>query len=260
MAGGVGYPLPLRESNGFLPQWELIPADVADAAKVLWLNYPNNPTGSVVDLEFFEEAVNFARRHDLLLCHDNPYCDVTFDGYRAPSILQVPGAKDVTLEFNSLSKTYNMAGWRVGMAVGSAKAVEALSRVKTNVDSGIFRPIQEAAVAAFSGDQGWLAERNAVYQSRRDLVMGFLPSIGLSAQLPQATLYIWARLPGDVACYDLCMRAVEQTGVWLTPGSAFGERGEGYARISLTIPEDRLREAGERLQAWGGFTREEDTA
>jgi LL-diaminopimelate aminotransferase len=248
MAGGIRYPLPLREDNSFLPELESIPADIAGAAKILWLNYPNNPTGAVADLEFLARAVNFAQRHDLLLCYDNPYCDLTFDGYRAPSVLQLPGAKEVALEFNSLSKTYNMAGWRVGMAVGNAHAVEALTRVKTNVDSGIFRPIQQAAIAALSGDQAWLAERNSTYQRRRDAILGFLPTIGLSAQVPKAALYVWARLPDGQKSSDYCMDTLQRTGVWLTPGSAFGENGEGYVRIALTLPEERLRAAGERLR------------
>jgi LL-diaminopimelate aminotransferase len=253
MAGGVRYPMPLREEKGFLPQFESIPADVARSAKVLWLNYPNNPTGSVADLGFLSRAVNYAQRHDLLLCYDNPYCDLTFDGYVAPSLMQVPEAKRVALEFNSLSKTYNMAGWRVGMAVGSPEAVEALGRVKTNVDSGIFKPIQEAAVAALTGDQSWLKERNAVYQARRDVVMRFLAEIGLAAATPKATLYVWARLPDGAKSWDYCMRILEATGVWLTPGSAFGDSGEGFVRISLTLPEDRLRQAGKRLAR---FTRD----
>jgi LL-diaminopimelate aminotransferase len=251
MAGGVRYPMPLREENNFLPDLESIPVDVVDAARILWLNYPNNPTGAVADMEFLSRAVNLARRHDLLLCYDNPYCDLTFDGYRAPSVLQIPGAKDVALEFNSLSKTYNMAGWRVGMAVGSSTAVEALARVKTNIDSGIFKPIQEAAVAALTGDQSWLPARNAIYQRRRDVVLDFLPALGLTAHRPKAAMYIWARLPDGEMSYDFCMRMLERTGVWMTPGSSFGEHGEGYVRIALTLPEDRLQEAGERLHKHG---------
>jgi LL-diaminopimelate aminotransferase len=249
MAGGVRYPLPLQEENDFLPDLQAIPADVADAAKVLWLNYPNNPTGAVADMEFLSRAVNVARHHNLLLCYDNPYCDLTFDGYRAPSVLQVPGAKEVALEFNSLSKTYNMAGWRVGMAVGSAQAVEALSRVKTNIDSGIFKPIQEAALAALTGDQNWLEARNKVYQGRRDAVLSFLPKLGMTARVPKAAMYVWAHLPAGCrqTSYEFCVAALERTGVWMTPGSAFGECGEGYARIALTLTEDRLRAAGDRL-------------
>jgi LL-diaminopimelate aminotransferase len=247
MAGGVRYSLPLREEDGFQPRFDTIPADVLRAARVLWLNYPNNPTAATADLDCLARALNFARRNELLLCYDNPYCDLTFDGYDAPSILQLPGAKEVALEFNSLSKTYNMAGWRIGMAVGNAQAVEALARVKTNVDSGIFKPIQEAAIAALSGNRGWIAERNAVYQKRREVVMGFLPSTGLKAASPKATLYVWARLPDGVKSADYCRCMADATGVWMTPGAAFGDNGEGYVRISLTAPEDRLREAGRRL-------------
>jgi len=249
MAGGVRYPLPLYEEHDFLPDLEAVPADVVSAAKVFWLNYPNNPTGAVAGEEFLGRAVNLAKCHNVLLCYDNPYCDLTFDGYRAPSVLQIPGAKKVALEFNSLSKTYNMAGWRVGMAVGSAEAVEALARVKTNIDSGVFKPIQEAAVAALTGDQSWLTERNRVYQGRRDAVLEFLPKLGMSTRVPQAAMYVWARLPGGEkgSARDFCARTLEQTGVWLTPGSSFGDCGEGYVRIGLTLPEDRMRMAGERL-------------
>jgi len=247
MVGAVSYSLPLHEGNGFLPQLECIPADVADAARVLWLNYPNNPTGAVAPIDFLQQAVGFARHHDLLLCYDNPYCDLTFDEYRAPSILQIAGAKDVALEFNSLSKTYNMAGWRVGMAVGNRHAVEALNRVKTHIDSGIFRPIQDAAVVALTGDQGWLAERNAIYQRRRDIVLEFLPRAGLVAQPPKAAMYVWARIPTNERAQSFCSRVLEETGVWLTPGTAFGVHGEGYVRIALTVSEERLTAAGERL-------------
>jgi LL-diaminopimelate aminotransferase len=247
MAGGVPHTMPLREESGFLPDLEIIPADVARAARVLWLNYPNNPTGSIASTEFLSRAVHFAQRHDLLLCYDNPYCDVTYDGYRAPSLMQVPGAKQVGLEFNSLSKTYNMAGWRIGMAVGSRDALEALTRVKTNADSGIFRPIQEAAVRALGVDQSWVEERNAVYQARRDVVMSFLPECGLEAATPKATLYVWAKLPDGEESWDYATRVLAATGVWLTHGTAFGQGGEGYVRISLTLPKARLREAGRRL-------------
>ncbi|MGQ9493377.1 MAG: LL-diaminopimelate aminotransferase [Anaerolineae bacterium] len=248
MAGGVCYALPLWEEYEFLPQLESIPADIAHAAKILWLNYPNNPTGAIADLEFLSRAVHFAQCHDLLLCYDNPYCDLTFDGYQAPSILQVPGAKEVALEFNSLSKTYHMAGWRIGMAVGNCQAIEALQRVKSNVDSGIFKPIQEAAIAALTGDQSWITERNAIYQGRRDVVMEFLPWIGMRASSPKAGLYVWARIPEGWTSQDFTLYVLKETGVWLTPGTAFGEHGEGYVRIALTVPEERLRTAGERLR------------
>ena len=249
MAGGVRYALPLREEAGFLPDLDAVPSDVAHAGRLLWLNYPNNPTGATAGLDFFDRAVGFAREHGVLLCHDNPYCDVAFDAYRAPSVLQVRGAKDVCVEFNSLSKTYNMAGWRVGYVVGNAEAIAALAHLKSNLDSGIFAPIQRAAVAALTGDQGWLLERNRIYQRRRDIVLDFLPSLGLRAEVPRATLYVWARLPGKEQSYDYSSRILEKTGVLVTPGSAFGEHGEGYIRISLTLPEGRLAAAGERMLA-----------
>ena len=248
MAGGEPVYMPLRREHGFFPQLGSVPRDAVRRARLLWLNYPNNPTAASASLDALAEAVAFAREHDLLLCYDNPYCDVTFDGYVAPSILQVPGAKDVVLEFNSLSKTYNMAGWRVGMAVGSASAVEALARVKTNIDSGIFAPIQEAAAAALRADQAWLHERNAIYQARRDAVLDFLPAAGMKAAKPQGTLYVWAEIPQGETSAGFSQRVLERTGVWLTAGTAFGSQGEGYVRIALTLPEARLREAGDRLR------------
>ncbi len=247
MAGGQPVRLPLLAEYGYLPDLDAVPANVLQQAKLLWLNYPNNPTAATPSIDFLSRAVAFARKHDLLLCYDNPYCDVSFDNYVAPSILQISGAKDVAIEFNSLSKTYNMAGWRVGMAVGNAKAIDALARVKTNIDSGIFAPIQEAAAAALSADQSWLRERNAIYQTRRDAVLDFLPLAGMSAEKPLATLYIWARIPQGESCVAFSMRILEATGVWLTPGTVFGEQGEGYVRISLTTPDSRLREVADRL-------------
>jgi LL-diaminopimelate aminotransferase len=248
LAGGVPTPVPLLAENGFLPDLDAIPAEVAGAASVLWLNYPNNPIGAVAPLEFFERAVAFARRYDLLICHDNPYCDVTFEGYKAPSLLQVPGAIDVALEFNSLSKTYNMAGWRVGMAVGNAVAVDALARTKTNIDSGIFRPIQDAAVLVLNGDQSWLEERNAIYCERRDIVLSALADLGIQADKPVASLYIWARVPAGYTSAQFAARLLEGAGISITPGTAFGEHGEGYVRFSLGMDTGRVREAMRRLR------------
>ena len=248
LAGGEPVRMPLLEENSFLPDLEAIPQDIAQSAKIMWLNYPNNPTGAVAPLEFFERVTAFARRHDLLICHDNPYCDVVFDGYAAPSILQVPGAMDVALEFNSLSKTYNMAGWRVGMAVGNSVAVEALARTKTNIDSGIFLPIQDAAVAALTGDQSWLVERNDIYRERRDLILGALRGMGIQANDSRASLYIWARVPSGYTSVEFAARLLEEIGVSVAPGSAFGPHGEGFLRISLGMGTDRIGEAMERLR------------
>jgi len=247
LAGGKPFRVPLLEENAFLPDLEAIPLEIAQSAKILWLNYPNNPTGAVASLEFFERAVGFARHHDLLICHDNPYCDVVFDGYSAPSILQVPGAMDVALEFNSLSKTYNMAGWRVGMAVGSPVAVEALARTKTNIDSGIFVPVQDAAVVALTGDQSWLEERNSIYRERRDLILNTLHELGIQASKSMASLYIWAKVPSGYTSAEFAARLLQEAAVSITPGSAFGVHGEGYVRISLGMATDRIREAMQRL-------------
>jgi LL-diaminopimelate aminotransferase len=248
LAGGVPYRIPLLAGNGFLPDMGAIPADVARSAKILWLNYPNNPTGAVAPFEFLEGAVDFARRYDLLLCHDNPYCDVTFGDYVAPSLLQVEGALDVALEFNSLSKTYNMAGWRVGMAVGNRVAVDALARTKTNIDSGIFRAIQDAAVLALTGDQTWLRDRNEIYRERRDLIMATLDMVQMQADCPTASLYIWARIPGGLSSASFAEHLLREAGISITPGTAFGPGGEGYVRISLGMGTERIREAMERLK------------
>lgn len=250
IAGGDVHPLPLLAENGFLPDLDAIPAAARQRARLLWLNYPNNPTGATADLAFFERAVHFARRHEILLCHDAPYCDVTFDGYRAPSLLAVPGAREVAVEFNSLSKSHNMAGWRVGMAVGNATAIKALTLVKSNADSGIFTAIQEATIAALAGDQSWLPARNAIYQARRDLVLAGLAAAGIQVEAPKAGLYVWAHVPPDFSAAAFATLLLEQTGVSLTPGSAFGAHGEGFVRVSLGLDTERIREAMRRVGAF----------
>lgn len=248
LAGGEVFPLPLTAENQFLPDLDAIPAEKLRRARVIWLNYPNNPTGAVASLDWFARLADFARQHRILVCHDNPYCDTTYDGYLAPSFLQVPGAKEVGVEFNSLSKTYNMAGWRVGMAVGNAEALEALARVKGNLDTGIPNAIQIASTAALTGDQSWLAERNLIYQERRDIVLNGLRTAGLHAEPPRASLYVWAEVPAGWTSADFAYRLLDETGVWITPGNAFGDAGEGYLRISLCTSKERLTEAMERLQ------------
>ena len=248
LAGGETYAVPLLPEKDYLPDLEAIPDEVARAARILWLNYPNNPTGAVAPLAFFERAVAFGEKYDTLICHDNPYCDVTFDGYAAPSILEVPGAMDVVLEFNSLSKAYNMAGWRVGMAVGNAKAVQTLARTKTNIDSGIFLPIQDAAIAALTGQQEWLEARNAIYRERRDLILSGLEQLGMQARKSQASLYIWAETPDGYSSWDFATRLLEEVGISIGAGTIFGKHGEGYLRISLGMSTERIREAMERLQ------------
>ncbi|NLV74031.1 MAG: LL-diaminopimelate aminotransferase [Chloroflexi bacterium] len=249
MAGGESYAMPLLEENDYLVDFEAIPSAAAERATLMWLNYPNNPTGAGATMEFLERAVAYAARYDMVICYDNPYCDLCFDGYVAPSILEVPGAKEVCVEFNSLSKTYNMAGWRVGMAVGNAQALEALTTIKTNIDSGIFRPLQDASVVALNGDQSWLAERNMIYQHRRDIVMDWTAKLGMTAHKPQGGLYVWAKVPAGQDCESYALGKLENAGVWLTPGTAFGQHGDGYLRISICVPEEQLIQAGERLLA-----------
>jgi len=249
-AGGECHFLPLREENDFLPDFAGVPAEVTERAKMLWLNYPNNPTCAVADLAFFEEAVAFAKRYDIAVCHDGPYSEVAFEGYRPVSFLQAAGARDVGIEFHSLSKTYNMTGWRVGMAVGNARMIDALRRVKSNLDSGIPQAIQRMAIAALTGPQECVAEHNAVYQRRRDRVVEALRSLGLRVQTPKASLYVWARVPEGFTSASFAERLLDELAVVVTPGSGYGQQGEGYVRLSLTVADERLEEGLRRLAAW----------
>lgn len=251
LAGGEPYYLPLLPENGYLPRLEEIPASIASRAKILWLNYPNNPTAAIAPLDFFARAVEFAHRFDVLLCHDAAYSQVTFDGYEAPSLLQIQGAKDVSIEFNTLSKSHNMAGWRAGAALGNAAALHYLHKLKTNADSGYFLPIMDAAAAAMIGDQSWLSERNMVYQQRRDVVMQRLSQLGLGAECPRASLYVWAAVPRGWRSLDFCAAVLDNAHVSLTPGTIFGAHGEGYFRISLTSPKEHLVEAFRRIKNSG---------
>ena len=258
LAGADTYPVPLLPERGFLPDLDSIPNEVAAAANLIWLNYPNNPTGATASLDFLTQAVEFARQHDLLLCHDAPYADVTFDDYQAPSALQVPGAAEVAVEFNSLSKMANMPGWRVGMAVGNAQALKALTQVKSNIDSGIFHPVQEAAIVALESNTGWHRARNKIYQERLDLLERGLRALGLEARRPRATLYLWSRLPRLDAGEDasawtseaFARTLLEETGVAVAPGSFFGPGGEGYIRVSATAPTTQILEAKRRLESF----------
>ena len=252
-AGGVAVKLPLRRESGWLPDLDAIPEDLAARARVLWLNYPNNPTAAVADLAFFEKAVAWAKEYDVSICHDNPYCDVAFDGYRPLSIFQAPGARDVAIEFNSFSKIYNMTGWRIGMAVGNAELVDALMRVKSNIDSGIPQAIQEMAIEAVDGPQDVIADHNAIYQRRRDRIVETLRAIGLEVDPPKASLYVWAKLPEGVTSGDFAARLIEECAVVVTPGRGYGVNGEGYVRLSVTIADDRMEEGLRRLRDWGGL-------
>ncbi len=250
IAGGEPYFMPLKQENGFLPDFTAIPEQIASQAKLLWLNYPNNPTGAVADIGFFEKAIQFAQKHDLAICHDAPYTEVSFDGYKPPSFMQAPGAGEIGVEFHSLSKTYHMTGWRIGMVVGNAKIVEALFRVKSNLDSGIPQAIQQAAISALRGSPDCISEHNAIIQQRRDKLMKVLTKIGLEASVPKATFYIWAKVPHGYSSMDFTRKLLDETGIAVTPGIGYGKEGEGYIRLSLTLPDERLEEAIRRLSGW----------
>lgn len=246
--GGVPYMLPLREQNGYLPNLGSIPPDVLEKARLLWLNYPNNPTAAIAGRDFFERAVAFARRHDLVILHDMAYAEVYFGEERPISILQIPGASEVAVELHSLSKTYNMAGFRVGMLVGNPELVRAVGSLKSNIDSGMFRPVQYAAIEALSIPESWIEQRNAIYRRRRDLLVSGCNAIGMRAANTQAGLYIWAAVPQGYTSRQFASWLFDTTGVYLTPGTNFGAAGEGYVRISMTAPEERIATALQRMK------------
>ncbi|EFH89508.1 LL-diaminopimelate aminotransferase [Ktedonobacter racemifer] len=247
--GAQTYLLPLREENGFLPDLQSIPSDVLAKARLLWLNYPNNPTAASAPRSFFEQAVAFARQHNLAIVHDMAYAEVYYDNHERPlSLLEIPGAKEVTVELHSLSKTYNMAGFRIGMMVGNPTLVDAVARLKSNVDSGIFRPVQYAAIEALNLPEDWILERNVIYKRRRDALVQGWNALGLRAPLNQAGLYVWASVPQGFTSKQFADWLFEKAGVFLTPGTNFGPSGEGYVRISLTAPEERIQLALERIQ------------
>lgn len=247
LAGAEVHYLKLDETRGFLPDLDNIPADILKKAKVLWICYPNNPTGAVADLGFFKKVVDFARNTGIAICHDAPYTEVAFDGYRPSSFLEVQGAKDVGVEFHSLSKTYNMTGWRIGMVVGNHKMVDALFRFKSNLDSGIPQAIQLAAIEALTGDQGTIEIRNKKYQGRRDKLVNALEQIGLKVTKPKAGFYIWARIPQLFTSISYTAELLDKVGVAVTPGTGYGKSGEGYVRLSITQPDDRFDEGVRRL-------------
>jgi LL-diaminopimelate aminotransferase len=253
LCGGEPVAVPLRAERGWLPDLEAIPAEAARRAKALFLNYPNNPTAGVADLDFFERAVAFCRRHDILLVHDAAYAEVCFDGYRAPSVLQVPGAREVAIEFHSLSKTFNMTGWRLGWACGAAAAVRALGAIKTNTDSGQWGAVQAAGAFALTAlPAALIAETQAVYAKRRDVMVAALRAAGVEAPTPRATFYLWCPVPPGYDAAGFASELLERAGVVVAPGEGYGASGAGYFRISLTVPDERLREAAERIRALGG--------
>ena len=247
LAGGTPYLMPLLAENAFLPDLDAIPSDVASRAKLMFINYPNNPTAATCDTDFFVKAVAFCREHGIILVHDAAYADVTFDGYRAPSLLEVPGARDVGIELYSLSKTYNMTGWRIAAAVGNADIIRGLGTVKTNLDSGAFQPIQWAGIAALESDQSFVAANNAIYQERRDVLVDGLKGIGWQVEKPKASFYVWIKIPESIGSTEMTARLIKETAVVTTPGVGFGEFGEGYIRMTVTTSKERLAEAVDRI-------------
>ena len=250
-AGGDSYRMPLLPERGFLPDLTAIPEEVARKAKLLWINYPNNPTGAIASLEFFAELVAYCQKYDILLCHDHAYSEMAYDGYKPPSVLQVTGAKEVTLEFHSLSKSYNMTGWRVGFVVGSAHGIKGLGQVKTNIDSGVFKAVQRAAIAGFQTTETELQEVMSVYQKRRDIIIAGLQSLGWPIVAPKATLYVWAQIPQGYSCQEFTNLLLEKCGIVVAPGIGYGAVGEGFFRIALTIAEERMQEGIERMRDSG---------
>ena len=248
---GVPHTVPLLAKNDFLPDLDAIPAEAAKKAKLFFLNYPNNPTGAVAPESFIKEAVAFCREHDIVLCHDNAYSEMTFDGYRAPSFLSVAGAKDVCVEFFSLSKMYNMTGWRIGFAAGSAANLKPLMTVKDNTDSGVFKAIQRAAALGLSRSDELIAGLNDVYASRRDLMADGLRGMGWDFEAGAATFYLWLPVPEGMKSVDFCTLLLERCGITVPPGTGYGPAGEGFFRIALTAPEARLKEALARMEKAG---------
>ncbi len=247
-AGAEVHYLPLEEANGFLPDLESVPNEVAARANLLFLNYPNNPTGAVVAPGYFERAIEFARAHDLVVVHDNAYSEICFDGYRAPSFLETEGAKEVGIEIFSLSKGWNMTGWRSGLVAGNAEVVESYRHLKTNLDSGMFEAVQQATAAALTEARDFPREMSEVYRRRRDLVAEALTAIGLHVEPPRATPYFWVRVPEGHTSASFVELVLERSAVVVSPGPAYGPSGEGYFRISLTVPDEQLAEAVRRLE------------
>jgi len=252
LADAKPYYMPLLEENDFLPNLESIPGDIVNKARVIWINYPNNPTGAVAGIDFFNKVTAFAKENQLVVCHDGPYSEIAFDGYKPVSFLEAQGAKDVGIEFHSLSKSYNMTGWRIGMAVGNAELIDALKRFKSNLDSGIPQAIQQAAVTALSGSQECIEKQNKIYQRRRDLVIEALKDIGLETTTPKASLYVWAKVPEGFTSAEFATDLLDKVGVAVTPGNGYGPSGEGYVRLSLTISDAGLVKGLSRLAEWRG--------
>jgi LL-diaminopimelate aminotransferase len=248
MAGAEPYVMPLTEANQWLPDLDAIPDEVARSARLMWLNYPNNPTAAVADREFLERAVAFCTRHDIILCHDAPYSEIAFGGYRPLTLFEIPGAKEIGLEFHSLSKTYNMTGWRIGWVCGRADLVGLIGQLKTNIDSGIFQAVQWAAIEALNGGEQETRAANDVYAKRHRLVAETLNDLGWNIKPPRATFYVWAPVPDGYDSIGFASHVLDEVGVNITPGVGFGPHGEGYFRLSVTAPDARLEEAMTRMR------------
>jgi LL-diaminopimelate aminotransferase len=246
--GGKNYFLPLKKENNFLPDLESIPSDIAQRAKMLWINYPNNPTAAVADKDFFQRVVDFANRYNVIVCHDAAYTEMGYDGYRPMSFLEVDGAREVGIEFHSLSKTFNMTGWRVAMAVGNAELVGGLAQAKSNLDSGIFQSIQEAAIEALKLGDKIVEPSRKIYQERRDILVDGLRAVGLECDKPRATFYVWVGVPKGLSSAEFTAKLLDEAGVVTTPGNGFGEAGEGYVRFTVCVDKTRLKEVAERIR------------
>ncbi len=247
-AGGTPYMMPLYEKNGFFPDFDSIPDDVLKRAKMMFLNYPNNPTSASVTKETFKRAIDVAHRYNIIICHDNAYSEIYYDGKKPISFLEVDGAREVGIEFHSLSKTYNMTGWRIGFAVGNKDVIAGLGKIKTNIDSGVFQAIQEASIVALNSDEEILDGIRAVYQERRDILFKGLQELGLPVIKPEATFYLWTGVPDGFSSEEFTIHLLDKAGVLCTPGNGFGEPGEGYVRFALTVSKDRTAEAIERIK------------
>lgn len=251
LAGGTAHLMPINPKNNYLPELDKIPEDVAKKSKLMFLNYPNNPTGAVANLEYFKEVVEFAKKYDILICHDQAYCEMTYDGYIAPSFLQIPGAKEHCIEFFSHSKTYNMTGWRIGWAVGGKEAIKALGTMKNNIDSGAFKAVQRAGIEALNAPKEELETLNKMYQGRRDVMINGLRELGWNIEPNKATFYMWLPTPKGMSSVDFVSVMLEKANIVVPPGTGYGPNGEGFFRIALTVGEERLKEALERMKKAG---------
>jgi LL-diaminopimelate aminotransferase len=246
--GGKNYFLPLKKANHFLPDLDSIPADLAKQAKLLWINYPNNPTAAVADKDFYLRVIEFANKNNVIVCHDAAYTEMGYDDYRPMSFLEVAGAREVGIEFHSLSKTFNMTGWRIGMAVGNADLVAGLAQAKSNLDSGIFQAVQEAGIEALKLGDAIVAPSRKIYQERRDILVDGLRAVGLECEKPKATFYVWVSCPKGLSSAEFTAKLLDEAGVVTTPGNGFGDAGEGYVRFTVCVDKERLREVAERIR------------